>query len=424
MIKVHTLDNGLRIVMEAMPSVRSISFGIWVRNGSRNEDASTNGISHFIEHMLFKGTETRSAKDIADIMDEVGGQINAYTSKEYTCYYTRTLDTHFDVALDILTDMFFHSKFDAADIVKERNVILEEINMYEDTPEDLVHDILQNSAWPSNPLGQTILGTPDSIGAFDREGIIRYFQANYHPQNTVVAIAGNLDEPEMIQKISDAFSGFAKLPDFTPVSFDTVYKPTIITREKDIEQVHMCLGFPGVASGSEETYTMAAVNTIFGGGMSSRLFQKIREEHGLAYSVYSYNAGFADTGMFTVYAALSPAQVHDVLNLTLEEIRRMFTDRVTQKQLSKSREQLKSNYILSLESSSNRMNSIGRTMLMQNKTVTAEQLIEKIDAIDLDMFYTLCEKVMQLDKISLSLVGKNIEGMIPDAERVFNQANG
>lgn len=420
MIKVFTLDNGLRIVMEAIPFVRSLSFGIWVKNGSRNEDASNNGISHFIEHMLFKGTETRSAKDIADVMDAVGGQINAYTSKEYTCYYTRTLDTHFDVALDVLTDMFFHSRFNEADIQKERNVILEEINMYEDTPEDLVHDLLQYNVWRRDPLGLSILGTPESIGTFDRDTIKRYFDTHYHPQNTVVAVAGNLDEQEMLQKLTDAFGSFARLENAGGVSHSAAYSPAFATREKDIEQVHLCMGFPGLPSGSDETYAMAAVNTIFGGGMSSRLFQKIREEHGLAYSVYSFNAGYADTGIFTIYAALNPSQTYDVMQLIVGEIRRMFTEKVTETQLVKAREQLKSNYILSLESSSNRMNSIGRTMLMLNKTVTADELIEKIDAVDLDMFYDLCDKIMRLDQMSLSIVGKNLEGMVPSVERLLH----
>ncbi|MDR1663570.1 MAG: insulinase family protein [Clostridiales bacterium] len=409
MINVYTLDNGLRVVMETIPFVRSISFGIWVRNGSRDEDGAVNGISHFIEHMMFKGTERRSGKDIADEMDAIGGQINAYTSKEYTCYYTRTLDTHFDTALDVLSDMFFHSKFDSADINKERNVILEEINMYEDTPEDLVHDLLQNKVYANDSLGLTILGSQDNVNRFQREDFTGYLKKHYGPDKTVLAVAGNFDEAEVLNKLKALFGPYQSAGKAGGRKPAPVYGPAFNAKDKDIEQMHLCVGLPGIAAGSDETYTMAALNTIFGGGMSSRLFQTIREERGLVYSVYSYNSGFADTGLFTVYAALNPAQTGEVFALILSESRRMFTEKVSAEQLAKTKEQLKSNFLLSLESSSNRMNSIGRTMLMLDKIVTAEELIEKIDAISLDGFYALCEKVFNLDKISISIVGKQAE---------------
>lgn len=421
MIKLHSLPNGLRVVMEAIPFVRSVSFGIWVRNGSRNENIQTNGISHFIEHMMFKGTQKRTARDIADTMDSVGGQLNAFTSKEYTCYFARTLDTHFDVALDVLTDMFFHSRFDASEIQKERNVILEEISMYEDTPEDLVVDLLQYQTFLKNPLGLNILGTPDTIGAFEREDFIKYFQSNYRPQNTVIAIAGNIDEAEILEKISVAFGNFQG-PNQVGDDSRAAYTPGFSAREKDIEQVHLCMGFPGIPTGLDESYALAAVNTIFGGGMSSRLFQKIREEHGLVYSVYSYNSSYWDTGVFIIYAALNPAHIYDVLRLIVDEVKRMFTDKITKDQLSRAREQLKSNFLLSLENAANRMNSIGRTMLMLNKIVTPDELIAKIDAVDLDAFYGVCDKIFQLDQMSISLVGKQVEGI--ESNALFNKAHG
>jgi predicted Zn-dependent peptidase len=408
MINLYTLENGLRIVMEPIPFVRSISFGIWVRNGSRNEAPEVNGISHFIEHMFFKGTERRTAADIANEMDAVGGQLNAYTSKEYTCYYTRTLDTHFDTALDVLTDMFFNSKFDENDINKERNVILEEISMYEDTPEDLAHDILQNHIWPGNPLGQTILGPPGNVKSFQREDFLAYMHDHYGPKETVLAVAGNIDEKIVLEKLTEIFGRFERRKNDSGLPA-TVYAPAFATKEKDIEQTHLCVGFPGIPSGADETYTMAAVNTILGGGMSSRLFQKIREEHGLVYSVYSFHSGFADTGLFTIYAALNPAQTDDVFQLIVSEVKRLFSEKITVEQLAKTKEQLKSSFLLSLESSSNRMNSIGRTMLMLNKTVTTEELIEKVDKVNLEKFYTLCEQVFQLDRLSVSLVGKKPE---------------
>ncbi|MCL1842443.1 MAG: insulinase family protein [Defluviitaleaceae bacterium] len=407
MIQVHELSNGLRVVMEAIPFVRSVSFGVWVRTGSRNETPEISGISHFVEHMLFKGTDKRSAADIADTMDAVGGQLNAFTSKEYTCYFTRTLDTHFDVALDVLSDMFFNSKLEQSEINKESNVILEEIGMYEDTPEDLAVDLLQFKSFPGNPLGMSILGTPQTVESFTTEDFRQFIKRRYSPKNVVIAVAGNINEAEVLQKISAAFGQYKSEED-NEEEKTAVYVPGFSLKEKDIEQVHLCMGFPGIKSGIDESYALAAVNTIFGGGMSSRLFQKIREQHGLVYSVYSYNASYYDTGIFLVYAALTPDNVFEVLRLISEEVRGMFTDKITKEQLSKAKEQLKSNFLLSLENAASRMNSIGRTLLMLNKVITPDELVEKIDAIDLDAFYAVCNKIFMMDKISLSLVGKKV----------------
>jgi predicted Zn-dependent peptidase len=414
-IKSYKLPSGLRIVMETIPFVRSVSFGIWVRNGSRNESTRLSGMSHFIEHMLFKGTQKRTATEIAETMDEVGGQLNAFTSKEYTCYFARTLDTHFDVALDVLTDMFFNSKFDEAEIDKERNVILEEINMYEDTPSDLVVDLLQYQTFQKNPLGRSILGVPNTINKFKRDDFIKFVEKNYRPHNTVIAVAGNIDEQAVLDKISAAFVDFKGTPK-QKTTLPVVYTPGFNLREKDIEQVHLAVGFPGLRwTGNEEYYALAAVNTIFGGGMSSRLFQKLREERGLVYSVYSHNISYIDTGIFMIYAALNQAQLYDALGLITEEARRLFTDRVTESQLAKTREQLKSNTLLSLESASSRMNSIGAIQLMMNKITTPDEVVAKIDAITLDSFYEVCERVFKFDEMSLSLVGRGVENInLPD----------
>ena len=413
MIAVHTLPNGLRVVMESIPFVRSVSFGLWVRNGSRNETPETNGMSHFIEHMMFKGTDKRSAMEIADTMDAVGGQLNAFTAKEYTCYFTRTLDTHFDVALDVITDMFFKSKYDPAEIDKERIVILEEISMFEDTPEDLCVDLLQYRTFPQNPLGMSILGTPETIGSFKHDDFKSFLKARYRPQNVVIAVAGNIDEKDVLEKITKAFEDFKDESNGWEEP-KAIYSPGFSVKEKDIEQVHLCMGFPGIPTGLDDAYALAAVNTILGGGMSSRLFQKIREEHGLAYSVYSYNASYSDTGVFVIYAALNPSQVYDVLGLITQEVRGMFTERITNEQLSKAKEQLKSNFLLSLENAASRMNSIGRTLLMLNKVITPDELVAKIDAIDMDTFYNVCDKIFKLDQMSISLVGKQVEGMTED----------
>jgi len=437
--------------MEPIPHVRSVSFGILVQNGSRDESVSTNGISHFIEHLLFKGTEKRSAKDIADTMDAVGGQLNAFTSKEITGYMARTLDTHFDVALDVLSDMLFNSTFDEAGIEKERGVILEEINMYEDTPESVAMYLLEYNSFKNHPLGMTILGPPENIKTFKRQDFIDFIGNRYRPHNTVIAIAGNINKAEVLEKVATAFSRFdngrtsspsgsadstarAAIKSATGAAADSVssigsgaaadsasgitsanpalYQPSFTVRDKDIEQVHLCMGFPGIASSLDsEMYALACVNTVFGGGMSSRLFQTIREEHGLAYSVYSYNASYKDTGVFTIYAGLGPAHIYDVLHLITGEIKRMFTDKITADQLAKTREQIKSSFIMGLESAGNRMSSIGNSLLMMGRTVTPDEIIAKIDAVDLDAFYAMCERIFKLDEMSLSLVGKQVEGM-------------
>ena len=415
MIKVHHLQNGLRVVVESIPFVRSVSFGIWVQNGSRDETEVNNGISHFLEHLYFKGTKTRSAKDIADTMDAVGGQLNAFTSKELTCYMARTLDIHFDVALDVLSDMFFNSSFDEAGIEKERGVILEEINMYEDTPENVAASMLEFNSYKNNPLGMTILGTPETICALNRQDFIDFIGKRYQPSNTVIAIAGNINEDEILAKVTKAFSRFQNKDTIKPIT-PAIYQPSFTIREKDIEQVHLCMGFPGLPTGSgSDSYALSCVNTVFGGGMSSRLFQKIREEHGLAYSVYSYNASYKDTGMFVIYAGLGPQHISEVLHHITDEIRRMFTQKVTADQLAKTREQLKSSVLLGQESTYNRMNSIGSVMLMMDKIVTPDEVIEKIDAVDLDAFYGVCDRIFRLDEMSLSLVGKDIEGLSKDS---------
>ncbi|MBE6013407.1 M16 family metallopeptidase [Anaeropeptidivorans aminofermentans] len=410
MIENIKLENNLQIVFEKIPSVRSVCFGIWVKNGSRNESAKVNGISHFIEHMLFKGTEKLSARDIADKMDAVGGQLNAFTSKEYTCYYARVLDTHFDVAIDVLTDMFLNSKFDNDEINKERNVIMEEINMYEDTPEDLAHDLIHQCVWRDDSLGFPVLGTKESISTFNHDIFVNYFNRNYYPENTVLAVAGNFDRDKILEKLSDIFKDYGRKNPYQKKKFKTAYTQGIITKVKDIEQVHMIAAFPGVGMGSEDSYKMAVLNTIFGGGMSSRLFQAVREESGLAYSVYSFNSSFADGGLLSIYAGLNKNQAPELIDKIINEIKKLNTNKITEEDLAKTKEQLKSNYVLSLESTTSRMNAIGRGQLMLNKVLTPEEVIEKIDKVSIADLYELTEKTFDFDQMSICAVG-NVDGL-------------
>ena len=404
MIQKKILSNGLTIVAERIPFVHSITMGIWVGNGSRYETKKENGISHFIEHMLFKGTPTRTSRDIATQLDSIGGQINAFTAKECTCYYTRTLDTHFDLALDVLSDMFFHSIFKEEDIIKERGVILEEINMYEDAPEEQVHDLLQTMVW-NDSLGYSILGTQETLETFQQKELKTYMQQHYQPNNTVIAIVGNFEYEEIYEKLEEVFEVWENSPYHRIPSFDTIYTPNVIKKEKDIEQVHLCLGFPGIPLGSKKIYALSILNTILGGSMSSRLFQTIREEYGLAYSVYSYPSNYKNIGLFTIYAGMNPNQTQKVMDLIIREIQTVKKNLIAQEELNQTKEQLKSNYMMGLESTSGRMSSIGRSQLLLDHIQTPDEIIQKIDGVVLDDIEALIYEIFDFKKMSLAAVG-------------------
>lgn len=405
MFKKTTLDNGLRIVSEKIPYVRSVSIGVWVGTGSRNENRFNNGISHFIEHMLFKGTDKRSAKEIAESIDNIGGQLNAFTGKECTCYYTKTLDSHIEIAVEVLSDMLFNSVFAKKDIDIERKVILEEIGMYEDSPEELVHDILSETVWNGNSLGYPILGTQECLNNISKETIKEYISNNYTPQNSVISVAGNFDDDTLFEIIKRNFSKW----DMNNVVGRDFEKAEFIAdakiKEKDTEQVHVCLGFDGIEHGNDSLYTLLAVNNIFGGGMSSRLFQKIREEKGLVYSIYSYPSSYKNAGLFTIYAGMNPEQLPKVSNMIIDEISELLKRGITKDDLEKSKEQLKGNYILGLESTSSRMNSIGKSELMLGRIYSPEEVLKKIDEIAMDSVNEVISKIFKLNKMSFTAVG-------------------
>jgi predicted Zn-dependent peptidase len=412
MFKRLVLDNGIRIVYEKIPYVRSITIGIWIGTGSRNESTKNNGISHFIEHMVFKGTEKRSAKDIAESIDNIGGQLNAFTGKECTCYYTKTLDTHYDLALEVLADMLFNSKFDKKDIDVERKVILEEIGMYEDSPEELVHDILSEIVWEGNSLGYPILGTEGCLKNINRASIMDYMDNNYLPSNSVISIVGNFDDDELIEAVTKHFSSW-KNKDFNRILFQKVdFITNRKIKEKDTEQVHICMGFEAIEQGNDSLYTLLAINNIFGGGMSSRLFQKIREEKGLVYSIYSYPSSYKDAGLFTIYAGMNPEHLPKVSQMIIDEIKVLKTHGIKSDDLVKSKEQLKGNYILGLESTSSRMNSIGKSELILEQIYTPEEILEKIDNVNMESVNEVIKQVFNIEKSSFTAVGnlkKDIE---------------
>lgn len=408
MIKKYKLDNGINVVMEKMEYVKSVAFGVFVKNGSRNENEENNGISHFIEHMLFKGTEKRSFREIATEMDSIGGQLNAYTTKEYTCYYARALDTHFDIAFDIIGDMFFNSKFDDNAIEKEAKVISEEISMYNDSPEDVLFDKLQYNIWKGNSLSYSILGKDATISSFNHNILKNYFENNYCGENTVIAVAGSFDEEEVKEKINKLYGGLREKTNRI-ITQKPIYQKATVKIEKDIEQLHFALAFDGIKLNDRLSYAMAVLNTMLGGGMSSRLFQKIREENGLAYTVYSFNSAYTDIGLFSIYAGMNPEQLGRVYELILKEIKKIKQEKMSADLIYKTKEQIKSNYMMSLESTLNRMSSIGRSMTLMKKTSTPEELLSKIDEVSEEMVAEVIEKVFDLENSSLCLVGKNID---------------
>lgn len=406
MINKRILSSGIELIMEKIPYVRSVSLGIWVRTGSINEDNKTSGMSHFIEHMLFKGTEKRTAKAIAGDIDKMGGQINAFTGKESTCYYVKVLDTHVADAADILLDMLFNSKFDKVEIEKEKTVIYEEINMYEDSPEDTVHDLLSEIVFDNHPLGRPIIGNHDTIEAYTREMILDYMNDNYSTDSIIISAAGNINEDQLVtileKGIKNKFGKKQQQPPEIPI-----YKPNMRFKKKDIEQAHICMGLKGIALDDEKYYPLSILSNVMGGSMSSRLFQKIREERGLAYSVYSYTSSYVKDGIFALYAGVNPRQLEETSKLMLEEINNLQQNGIAEEELATAKEQLKGNYILSLESVSGRMASIGKSQLLLGKVYTPDQIIEFINKVSMDDMKKVIDIVTDLKNYSAAVVCRN-----------------
>jgi predicted Zn-dependent peptidase len=404
MVKLVTLDNNTQILTETVPHVRSVSIGFFVDIGSRYEQPEMNGSSHFIEHLMFKGTSRRSAKDIAEELDAVGGQLNAFTTKEYTCYYARVLDEHFGLAVDLLGDMLFASKFDPLDIDRERNVILEEIKMYEDTPDELVHDIFASSIWRGHPLGQPIIGTAGVINGLTREKLFDYYKKHYNPGRMIVAVAGNISHEAAMKKLRPIFENKAGQGRPRQVDIPAAQRQ-VVCRSKDTEQVHLCVGAPGLKLDHEKIYVMQIINTILGGGLSSRLFQDIREQRGLVYSVYSYHSSYHDTGLFAIYAGLSKQNVDEVLALIFKQVRDIQLKGVKKEELYRAKEQLKGSLFLSLENVSTRMSRLGKSQLYLGKVVTPEEIVNRVNEVTINDIQELAEEMLDPDGFSLASIG-------------------
>lgn len=412
MYETFTLSNGLRVIAEQLPHLRSVAVGLWVGAGSMQETPAENGLSHFLEHMLFKGTETRTAKEIAEAFDGIGGQLNAFTGKECTCYYGKVMDEHLPIAMDVLTDLLLNATIDDAELEKERGVILEEIAMVEDTPDDIVFDLLSEAAYEGTVLAQTILGPSERIAAYQRADLLAYRGTHYRPDNTVLAVAGRFDL-QMLRDLAEKHLG-SWPAQAVPAAIDTTARFTagIRRKDKDVEQVHLSMAFPGVALGHDDTYPLAVFNNLFGGGMSSRLFQRIREDSGMAYSVYSFPSSLPGSGQYTLYAGTSPQHAEAVARMLREETERVLRDGVPEAEFRMAREQLKGGYILGQESASSRMSGIGRGTLLMDRARSEDEVIERIKAVTLDGMMALATRILTTPNAA-AVVGRDA-GALPE----------
>jgi len=407
MIQKYTCQNGVRIVLEQIPHVRSAAIGIWVGVGSRDETPENNGISHFLEHMFFKGTKTRNAREIAEAFDSIGGQVNAFTSKEYTCYYAKTLDNHASYALDILQDMFFHSTFDPDELNKEKNVVIEEIKMYEDAPDDTVHDLLSEAVYDQHALGYPILGTEKTINQFNQEQLNQYVEDMYTPDKIVISVAGNVEE-SIIKEIEQYFGSFVREKN-NHQSLVPTFHPEKRFKQKDTEQAHLCLGFNGLPVGHDHVYDLIVMNNIFGGSMSSRLFQEVREEKGLAYSVYSFHSSYRDSGLVTIYGGTGVEQLDALYETIHSTLNTLKADGVTEKELNNSKEQLKGNLMLGLESTNSRMSRNGRNELLLGTHRSLDEIVKEIDAVNIERTNHMIQSVFSTEYSTAVISPENLK---------------
>lgn len=379
-IQTTTLENGLRVATDSMDTVESVSIGVWVDVGTRYERPEMNGVSHLLEHMAFKGTKRRTALDIAEQIEDVGGHINAYTSRENTAYYARVLKEDQGLALDIIADILQHSTMDSEEFERERTVILQEIHSAEDTPDDVIFDHFQQAAYPDQPMGRPVLGLAEIVGDMPRETVMDYMSSHYVAPSMVLTASGQLDHDKVVEMARDAFTDLGQGP--APKREKAVYTGGESRKPKDLEQAHLLLGFDGLAYDDPDFYAMAVMSTLFGGGMSSRLFQEIREKRGLVYSIYSFASSYLDGGMFGIYAGTGEEETAQLVPLVCDEIRKV-QDGVSQQEVARSRAQLKASILMSLESSSSRCEQLARQMLVFGRPMSVEEVVNHIEAVDI-----------------------------------------
>ncbi|HEU5298835.1 MAG TPA: pitrilysin family protein [bacterium] len=416
-IAKSVLPNGLRVVTERMPHVRTAAMGIWVNAGSRYEPASQHGISHFLEHLFFKGTASRSALEIAQAADEIGGQMNAFTDREQTVFYVKVLSAHFERAVEIVADMLLGSTFAGESIERERQVIAEEIKSYEDAPDELVQDLFAQTVWNGHPLGRPVIGTLATVNRLTREDLLAFVQRYYRPGNTVVSVAGDVEHQTVVDVLARRFAGWTGPA--APIAADPPRpQADLATRFKETEQVHLCLGTRGRAQDDEARYTLSLLDHLLGGGMSSRLFQEIREKRGLVYTITSYASSYRDGGLFVVYAGMSPEMGPEVIRLTLHEVEKMTREPVDAVELSRAKESLKGSLMLSLESTGSRMSILARSEIYHGRQITLDELISKVDAVAAEDLQAMAAELFQPRSLSMAAIGPfRPDGALAEAMR-------
>ncbi len=406
------LSNGIKVITEEIRHVRSVSIGAWVSCGSRHEDERINGTAHFIEHMLFKGTARRSAFDIASDIDSVGGVMNAFTGKELTAFYVKVPDYHLPLAIDLLADIFNHSLFNLDEIDKEKAVVLQEISMVEDTPDEYIHDIFEKHFWEGHSLGMPVLGTRDSVDAFDRAKVMKFFEERYRGDNLVIAAVGNMEHEKLVDLVAKLFGTLPALR----LHFDET-KPQTTARfsciEKDLEQLHLVVGTPAPATLEPTRFAGILMNSVFGGSMSSRLFQEIREKRGLAYAVRSYIVSYRDTGMLNIYVGTSKDKTQEVIDIILSEMGRMKNELFTEKELQSAKELIKGNLLLSMESTDNRMQKLATNEIYFGRNILPEEIVGKIDAVTGEDILALSQQMFTGANLSMVFLGEMTEAEMP-----------
>jgi predicted Zn-dependent peptidase len=411
MYRKTTLPNGLRVLTETMPAVRSATVGIWADVGSSVESRESRGISHLVEHMLFKGTQRRTARAIAETMDGVGGNLNAFTDKETTCYYAKVIDRHVPLAVDVLADMFLHSTFDPAELSKEQKVVLEEIKMYDDSPDELIHDLFLQTMWNGSNLGEPTIGFSDTVMRATPDGLREHMKQHYAPNSVVVAAAGNVDHDEFVALVQSefaAFEGACKLPG----AESPQTTPARLVRQKDSEQAYVVIGTGGLSVRDERRYALSLLDTVLGGGMSSRLFQEIREKRGLVYTVYSFQAAYRAAGLFGVYAGTSPENVQSCIDVIVEQFGKMRDTEIGSNELQLAKEHMKGNLTLSLESTSSRMIRLGRSEFALGRHVSPEEIERRVDAVTASEVQELARELLVEENLGLCIIGPVDESTI------------
>jgi predicted Zn-dependent peptidase len=415
-VQKEVLPNGLTVITEAMPAIRSVAIGVWLKVGSRHERESENGITHFLEHMVFKGTTHRTAEEIARSADSIGGHLDAFTAKEFTCFSVKVLDEHVPRAFDVLADLVKNPLFEPGDVAKESQVIQEEIKMVEDTPDDLVHEIFTEAYWRGHALARPILGTRQTVRSFDRPLLVDYFQRHYTPRNMVIAAAGNLRHESIVEMVGKEFGdirlGPAPEADLHPVAHATIRH----RHKKNLEQAHICLGAPSYPQTDPRRFAVFVLNTVLGGGMSSRLFQNIREQRGLAYAVFSGLSTFSDAGCLSIYAGTARENVKQVVALVVEELHRLKQQPLTPDELQRAKDYLKGSMLLGLESSPSRMTNVARQEIYFGRYITLDEVAQKVDAVTSEDVQQVAHELFDPARIALTVLGPPQSGHLTRAD--------